>query len=180
MVKKKAKMVGSMTVEAAFIGTMIIFLMVILIYMAFYMHNVTVAKNGGAYLGDLGVTTALKWIYPVEKSLDVDGEYTHILNESWSMNKDKYASVIKNQGMTMLNGQMLGGQVTHIEMAYTYSQVLSTITCIVKVVGQVNMPISVFGIKTMSFSITKTTKEIDATKWIWKKDQIIKAVGTSD
>lgn len=168
------KLYGSMTVEAAYVGTLIIFMIITILYISIYMYDRVSAANCSAYLGNLVTQSAFKWIDTANKEFDKNEEYSHTIDDSYSDAINSKITKIETRGEHYINENLLIARVEMLDIDYSYNMVFHKLSCTVTVQGSLPLPISLFGYKSLNFKEHSTTTKIDTIKALWLRDSLMK------
>lgn len=163
---------ASITVEASYICTAVIFLVILMIYMSFFCHDQAIAKSDAAYLAQLTVRNSLKWLNIETKTVNRDEEFSHLLTDSWNLAYESRRQQIIDEGYRLIQSKMLFCKIDDVMIDCSYNYILNQLQCTVNVNGHLNFSISLLGKTELKFIETGEAVESDAIKAIWIKNTL--------
>ena len=178
--KIERKYIGSITVETSYISVFVIFILILLLYIGFYYHDRSIAGAGAGYISRMMIRSSLKWIDIDKKVISRDDEFSHILNDHWSLACNAGKETLEKKGYEWVQNRMLFSKIDQVSIECSYDQLFDCMKCKVCVDGYLEFPVSLFGHSGLGFIEVYEAKDIDAVKAIWKKEAVINGGSPDD
>lgn len=177
--REKKCVKGSFTVEAAFVGPVIIFLIIVAMYIGFSFYNQSVTKNYCAYAAQLLSQSAFKYICLPEKVLNTEQEFEVTWRDDWENSFKLQVENVSKAAKEDLNSVLLLGKIENLEITYQYHTLTEEVVCEVTANGTTLFPMKLFGKKQLDFFVKSQGKAYDETKLLWKT-KVLKGDDQSD
>ncbi len=175
-VKKEERMAkteglkGSITVEASYICTAVILILILILYAGFFCHDRAAAQSDALYAARLTVRNSLKWLNMDQRTLSRSEEYSHTISDRWDTAYNSRRQKIISECRTLIQDKMLICEIDDFSVDCSYNYILNQLQCKVAVCGYVKLPLKIFGVGRFEFTETGKITESDAIKVIWLKN----------
>ena len=183
MVKKritdKRFICGSFTIEAAFIGPLMMFLIVLVMYIGFYLHNQAVTENYCTYVAQMLSQSAFKYMNLPEKTIDTEKEFEVTWHDNWENELQMHIEKLTNDAKKDLNRALIAGKIENFEISYQYHMLKEEVVCEVMAKGTTMIPFNLFGRNQLRYDVKSQGRAYDEIKLLWKMD-LLKGDDSSD
>ena len=170
---------GSFTIEAAFIGPLMMFLIVLVMYIGFYLHNQAVTENYCTYVAQMLSQSAFKYMNLPEKTIDTEKEFEVTWHDNWESELQMHIEKITNDAKKDLNRALIAGEIENFEISYQYHMLKEEVVCEVLAKGTTMFPFNLFGKNQLKYDVKSQGRAYDEIKLLWKMN-LLKGDDSSD
>lgn len=170
---------GSFTIEAAFIGTLMMFLIVLVMYIGFYLHNQAVTENYCTYVAQMLSQSAFKYMNLPEKTIDTEKEFEVTWHDNWESELQMHIEKLTNDAKKDLNRALIAGEIENFEISYQYHMLKEEVVCEVLAKGTTMFPFNLFGKNQLKYDVKSQGRAYDEIKLLWKMN-LLKGDDSSD
>lgn len=164
---------GAITVEASYICVFAVYIIILLLYIAFYCHDSAVIRSDISYIAQISAKSSLKWLDIESKSVDWENEFSHILNDSWEDAGALQGKIIEEKALEMIQAHILFCKIDQLSIEKNYNYLMQKLECRVSVSGYLKFPVPLFGKEKLTFQEKCTITEIDVIKALWLKETLM-------
>ena len=170
---------GSFTIEAAFIGPLMMFLIVLVMYIGFYLHNQAVTENYCTYVAQMLSQSAFKYMNLPEKTIDTEIEFEVTWHDNWESELQMHIEKLTNDAKKDLNRALIAGEIENFEISYQYHMLKEEVVCEVLAKGTTMFPFNLFGKNQLKYDVKSQGRAYDEIKLLWKMN-LLKGDDSSD
>ena len=170
---------GSFTIEAAFIGPLMMFLIVLVMYIGFYLHNQAVTENYCTYVAQMLSQSAFKYMNLPEKTIDTEKEFEVTWHDNWERELQMHIEKLTNDAKKDLNRALIAGEIENFEISYQYHMLKEEVVCEVLAKGTTMFPFNLFGKNQLKYDVKSQGRAYDEIKLLWKMN-LLKGDDSSD
>ncbi len=170
---------GSFTIEAAFIGPLMMFLIVLVMYIGFYLHNQAVTENYCTYVAQMLSQSAFKYMNLPEKTIDTEKEFEVTWHDNWESELQMHIEKLTNDAKKDLNRALIAGEIENFEISYQYHMLKEEVVCEVLAKGTTMFPFNLFGKNQLKYDVKSQGRAYDEIKLLWKMN-LLKGDDSSD
>lgn len=170
---------GSFTIEAAFIGPLMMFLIVLVMYIGFYLHNQAVTENYCTYVAQMVSQSAFKYMNLPEKTIDTEKEFEVTWHDNWESELQLHIEKLTNDAKKGLNRALIAGKIENFEISYQYHMLKEEVVCEVMAKGTTMFPFNLFGENQLRYDVKSQGRAYDEIKLLWKMN-LLKGDDSSD